>query len=131
MYFYFNLFSVRQRFYNVPLYFNTHIYAHAYICTHVSDARAIVILCKFILQSFAEVRVLHQQNTLNVHHMHTLVFEVFKWNYEQHLYTHISIPMVNRFASLNVPLNYIILTPAGKIQSKDTSKRQERSKFQQ
>ena len=36
--------------------------------------------------------------------MHTLVCEVFKLNYEQHLYTHTLIPMANRFASLGVPL---------------------------
>ena len=52
---------------------------------------------------FAEVKVLQQQNILNVHHMHTLVCDLFKWNYEQHLYTHTFIPMVNIFASLDVP----------------------------
>ena len=36
--------------------------------------------------------------------MHTLVFEVFKLNYEQHLYNYTFIPIVNIFASLNVPL---------------------------
>ena len=41
---------------------------------------------------------------LNAHHRHSLVYEVFKWSYEQHLYTHTSIPMVNRFASLDAPL---------------------------
>ena len=59
------------------------------------------------LPSFAEVKVLQQQNMLNVHHMHNLVCEVFKSNYEQHLYTHTFIPMVNRFASTNVPLRHI------------------------
>ena len=29
---------------------------------------------------------------------------VFKWNYEQHLYTHTLIPIINRFASTNEPL---------------------------
>ena len=62
------------------------------------------ILCKYILTIFAEVKVLQQQNMLNVHHIYTLICEVFKWNYEQHLYTHTFIAMVNRFASLNVPL---------------------------
>ena len=48
-------------FYDVPLHFNAHP------CTHVSDARAI-----YIMQiDFAEVKVLQQQNMLNVHHMHT------------------------------------------------------------
>ena len=31
------------------------------------------ILCKYILPSFAEVKVLQQQNMLNVHRMPTLV----------------------------------------------------------
>ena len=81
-------------FYDVPLHFNAHA------CTHVSDARAI-----YIMQiDFAEVKVLQQQNMLNVHHMHTRVCTVFKWNYEQHLYTHTLIPIINRFASTNEPL---------------------------
>ena len=46
--------------------------------------RAQFILCKYILPSFAEVKVLQKQNMLNVHHMHTWVCTVFKWNYEQH-----------------------------------------------
>ena len=29
---------------------------------------------------------------------------MFKWNYEQHLYTHTLIPIINRFASTNEPL---------------------------
>ena len=57
--------------------------------------------CRF----FAEGKVLQQQNMLNVHHMHTWVCTVFKWNYEQHLYTHTLIPIINRFASTNEPLN--------------------------
>ena len=69
--------------------------------THVLDARAIYIMQIY----FAEVKVLQQQNMLNVHHMHTEVCTVFKLNYEQHLHTHTLIPMVNRFASTNVPLN--------------------------
>ena len=32
--------------------------------------RAQFILCKYILPSFNEVKVLQQQNMLNVHHMH-------------------------------------------------------------
>ena len=54
---------------------------------------------------FAEVKVLQQQNMLNVHHMHTWVCTVFKWNYEQHLNTHTLIPIINRFASTNEPLS--------------------------
>ena len=42
---------------------------------------------------------------LNVHHMHTWVCTVFTWNYEQHLYTHTLIPIINRFASTNEPLS--------------------------
>ena len=49
--------------------------------------------------------MLQQQNMLNVHHMHTWVCTMFKWNYEQHLYTHTLIPIINRFASTNEPLN--------------------------
>ena len=41
---------------------------------------------------------------LNVHHMHTLVCDLFKWNYE-----HTFIPMVNRFASLDVPSKVSII----------------------
>ena len=85
------------------MYFYTSM--HTCISSHVSDSRAIVILCKFILPSFGEVKVLQQQKMLNVHHMHTLVCEVFKWNYEQHLYTHNFIPVVKKFASLIVPLS--------------------------
>ena len=66
-------------------------------CAHIR------YIMQIILPSFAEVKVLQQQNMFNVHHMHILVCEVFKWNYEQHLYTHTFIPMVNRFSSLNVP----------------------------
>ena len=95
MYFYFNPFSVQSRF---TMYHYTSMHTH--ICTHVSDARAI-----YIMQiDFAEVKVLQQQNMLNVHHMHTWVCTVFKWNYEQHLYTHTLIPIINRFASTNEPL---------------------------
>ena len=98
MHFHFNPFSVRSRFYDIPSYF------HTYMCTHVLDACAIVILCKYILPSFAEVKVLKQQNMLSVNHMHTLVCEILKWNYEQNLYTHTFITMVNSFARLDVPL---------------------------
>ena len=59
------------------------------------------------MPSFAEVKVLQQQNILNVHHMHTWVCTVFKWNYEQHLYTHTLIPIINRLASTNEPLNIV------------------------
>ena len=69
----------------------------ASICTHVSDARAIYI----IQIDFAEVKVLQQQNMLNAHHTHTWVCTVFKCDYEQHLYTHTLIPIINRFASTN------------------------------
>ena len=74
------------------------------IYVHMFQMRAQFILCKYILPSFAEVKVLQQQNMLNVHHMHTWVCTVFKWNYEQHLYTHTLIPIINRFASTNEPL---------------------------
>ena len=60
-----------------------------------------------MLPSFAEVKVLQQQNMLNVHHMHTWVCTLFKRNYEQHLYTHTLIPIINRFASTNEPLSIL------------------------
>ena len=61
MYFYFNPFSVRSRF-----TICTSMHTHILVCSHVSDARAI-----YIMPSFAEVKVLQQQNMLNVHHMYT------------------------------------------------------------
>ena len=36
---------------------------------------------------FADVKMLQQQNMLNMHYMYTLVCMVFKWNYEQHIDT--------------------------------------------
>ena len=88
------------------------INAHAYTCTCMYTCFRCAHNRHFantVLPSFAEVKVLQQQNMLNVHHMHNLVCEVFKWNYKQHLFTHTFIPMVNRFASLYVPLNYNII----------------------
>ena len=35
---------------------------------------------------------------------------VFKWKYEQHLYTHTLIPIINRFAGTNEPLNTILFS---------------------
>ena len=58
MYFYFHPFSVQSRF---TMYHYTSMHTH--ICTHVSDARAIYIM-QMILPSFAEVKVLQQQNML-------------------------------------------------------------------
>ena len=71
MYFYFNSFCVRPRFYDVPLYL------HMHICTHVSDRHAIVYIMQI---NFAEVTVLQEQNMLNVHHMLSFVCELFKWS---------------------------------------------------
>ena len=84
MYFYFNPFSVRPRF----IFQCTRIYVHMFQMRATS-----FVLCKYILSSFIEVKVLQQQNMFNVHHMLTLLCEVFKWNYEQHVYTHIFKPM--------------------------------------
>ena len=59
--------SIRSvTFYDVPSHFNAHAYIYN-VCTHVSGARAIY----FMQIDFAEVKVLQQQNMLNVHHMHT------------------------------------------------------------
>ena len=99
MYFYFNPFSVRPRFYDIPLHFNAHVYTCMYTCFRCSHNQ---YYANVFLPSFAEVKVLKQQNMLNVHHVHNLDSEMFKWNYEQHLYTHTFIPMGNRFASLDV-----------------------------
>ena len=41
---------------------------------------------------------------LYVHHMHTLVCRVFKWNYEQFLYGQTFLPTDIRFARANAPL---------------------------
>ena len=57
---------------------------------------------------FAVAKVLQQQNMLNVHNMPTLVCELFKWNYEQHLYGHTFKSMVYIFASTNEPLITIV-----------------------
>ena len=76
------------------------------IYVHMFQIRAQFLLCNYILPNFAEIKVLQQQNMLNLHHLHTLVCTVCKWNYEQHLHTHTLIPMVNIFASTNVPLSY-------------------------
>ena len=86
MHFYFNPFSARRRFYDAPLYFNAHVFMYTYF----RCARN-----RYIMQiNFAEGKQLQQQNMLNVHHMHNLVCEVFRWNYEQHLYTHTFIPLL-------------------------------------
>ena len=55
MYSYFNPFSVRLRFYDVLSYF------HTYICTHVSDARAIIILYSIENVTITPVEILSQQ----------------------------------------------------------------------
>ena len=55
-------------FYDVPLHFNAHAYT---MYVHMFKMRAQFILCKYILPSFAEVKVLQQQNMLNVYHVHT------------------------------------------------------------
>ena len=73
--------------YGVPFYFNAH--AYMYTCFR----------CK----------VLQQQNMLNVHYMPFLVCEVFKWNYEQHLYGHTVMSMVYSFASTNEPLSNLAI----------------------
>ena len=92
--------------YDVPLYFNAH--AYMYKCFRCARNLNAFILCKYILPSIAEVKVLQQQNMVNVHHMPTLVCEVFKWNYEQHLYGHTFISMVYSYASTNEPLSVLV-----------------------
>ena len=87
------------------IHFNAHAYIH--VCTHVSDARTIYIML-VVLPNFAEVKVLQQQNMLNVHHMHTWVCTVFKWKYEQHLYTHTLILIIKWYASTNKPIRFFI-----------------------
>ena len=75
------------------------------IYVHMIQMRPQFILCKYILPSFAEVKVLQQQTMLNVHHMHTLVCTVFKWNYEQHLYIHTLILWYRLLKDLRALLN--------------------------
>ena len=106
-YIYFNPFSVWPRFYLFTMYHYTSIIdSHAYMYTYFRCARNLnaLILCKYILPSFGEVKVLQQQNMLNVHHMPTLACEVFKWNYEHHLYGHTFKLIFYSFASTNEPL---------------------------
>ena len=82
------------------------LFNHVLRCTiTIQCTRIYVHMFQMRVPSFAEVKVLQQQNMLNVHHMHTWVCTVFKWNYEQHLYTHTLIPIINRFVSTNEPLN--------------------------
>ena len=47
---------------------------------------------------------------LNVHHMHTLVCRVFKWNYEQQLYGYTFLPTDIMCARANSPLMCQYLT---------------------
>ena len=61
-------------FYDLPLYLNAHAYT---LCKMHAQS---YILCKYMFPMFAGVKVLEKQNTFNVHHMHTLVCKVFKWN---------------------------------------------------
>ena len=104
MYFYFNPFSVQSRFYDVPLHFN----AHAYMYTCFRCARNLYYANRFC-RVLPRSKCYSSKNMLNVHHMHTWVCTVFKWNYEQHLYTHTLIPIINRFASTNEPLSFLSL----------------------
>ena len=66
MYFYFNPFSIRPRFYDLK-YTSIYFSAHVYMYSSFGCARN-----RYIMQiHFAEVKVLQQQNMPNVHHMHT------------------------------------------------------------
>ena len=76
---------------------------HTHICTVVSDARAIYIM-QIDFAEFCRGQSVTTENVLNVHHMHTWVCTVVKWNYEQHLCTHTLIPIMTIFASTNEPL---------------------------
>ena len=70
------------------------------------DACAIIYIMQIHFLMFAEVKVLQQQNMLNVHYIHTLVCMVYKWNYEHYLYGHtfISTDTCIRFARTNASL---------------------------
>ena len=80
--------------------------ARMYVYIHVHKVMFVLIV--YIMQihipMIAEVKMLQRQIMLYVHHMHTLVCRVFKWNYEQHIYGHTFIPTDIRFAPTNVPL---------------------------
>ena len=111
MYFCFNPFPVWPRFYDVPLYFNAHAFTcmYNYVHEHVHnvifvDARA---LCKCIFRWLPRSKCFSgNKYMLFVHHMHTLICRVVKWNYEQHLFGNTFLPTDIRFAPANAPLNF-------------------------
>ena len=78
---------------DLPLYMYFNAHANTYC-----DMRAQSYIYKFNFPMFAEVKVLQQQNMLNVLHMRTLVCKMLKLNYE-HLDGHSFIPMVYMFTS--------------------------------
>ena len=79
-------------FNDAPLYLNAH--ARMYMC-HVCRCARIM---QIHIQMIAEVKAFQRLNMLNVNHMHTLVYRVFKWNYEQLLYGQAFLPTDFRFA---------------------------------
>ena len=89
-------------FNDVPSYFNVHA------CMYNMCAQCHVCRCARIMQihipMIAEVKMFQRYNMLYVHHMHTLVCRVFKWNYEQLLYGQTFLPTDIRFARANAPL---------------------------
>ena len=79
MNFYFHPFSVRLRFYDVQLYFSAH--KSMYTCFRCARNRYIM---QIYFAEFCRGQSVTAENMLNVHHIHTLFCEVFKWNYEHY-----------------------------------------------
>ena len=75
IYFYFNPFSVCPRFSLLTVYHYTSMHTHIYV--HMIQMRAQSKRLYIMQIHFAEIKVLQQQNLLNVHHIPTLVCEVF------------------------------------------------------
>ena len=102
MYLCFNPFSVQPR---LTMYHRTVMHTH--VCIYMW-AQCHVCRCARIMQihipMIAEVKMFQRLNMLYVHHMHTLVCRVFKWNYEQLLYGQTFLPTDIRFARANAPL---------------------------
>ena len=90
----------------LTMYHRTSMRTH--VCINMC-AQCHVCRCARIMQihipMIAEVKMFQRLNMLYVHHMHTLVCRVFKWNYEQLLYGKTFLPTDIRFARANAPLN--------------------------
>ena len=100
MYFFFNPFVF-------TMYHCTSMLTQVCICAQCHVCRCARTM-QIRIPMIAEVKVFQRYNMLSVHHMHTLVCKVFKWNYEQHLYGNTSLPAYIRFARANAPLKWLL-----------------------